>query len=276
MSKFVNEAAKILSSDSVGALVLNEDDIGLSDTIDHLRQLGFETIVIANLAETALSLDDVPSLQFPAAPRHEILTKLIQEIKGSWLHICFNAEFLAFPFSETRTIKDFTGFLQDERRKAAHVTVVDHYAVDLGASEYGFSKQDAQFDRSGYYARHSETPEDPKEPIVDIFGGLRWRYEEEFPEDRRTCNRAALFRCREDLVLGPDFKFTDQHMNTLQCPWHHSATAALRSFRAAKYLMINPGSRTRINDLTWPQSTQCDWSSQQLMELGFIEPGQWF
>ena len=171
MSKFVNEAAKILSSDSVGALVLNEDDIGLSDTIDHLRQLGFETIVIANLAETALSLDDVPSLQFPAAPRHEILTKLIQEIKGSWLHICFNAEFLAFPFSETRTIKDFTGFLQDERRKAAHVTVVDHYAVDLGASEYGFSKQDAQFDRSGYYARHSETPEDPKEPIV---GYLRW------------------------------------------------------------------------------------------------------
>jgi hypothetical protein len=65
-------------------------------------------------------------------------------------------------------------------------------------------------------------------------------------------------------------------MNTYACPWHHSLTAAICSFRVAKALRTNPGSRHDIADFRWHRSTQFHWSSLQLMELGLMEPGQWF
>lgn len=277
MSRFVRDASNILKGDLVSALIINEDGIGLEHTVSHLKSLGFRNILVASNADTDASLDlDVPQIQMPDGPRHKALSELIQNMKGHWLHICFNSEFLAFPFSETRSIQDFCGFLVEERRKAAHVTVIDHYADDLSKSDYGYSQEDIFFDIGGYYARHSETTEDPIEPIVEIFGGLRWRYEEEFPQDRRRCNRASLFLCQSDAELTADLRFKDDHMNSLQCPWHHSPTAALRSFRAAKYLMINPGSRANIENFKWDGSKLCDWTSSQLLDLGFIEPGQWF
>jgi len=275
MTQFVDAASKVLGADSVSALILDEDGIGLKDTVAHLQNLGFRQIVIAHSGEDHAQINGSKCVSLPKGPRHDALTALIRKLSGTWLHLCFNGEFLAYPFAETRSIQDFCGFLQDERRRAAHVTVVDHYAMDLSKSDYGYAR-DAGFDRGGYYARHSETSTDPIEPIVEIYGGLRWRYEEEFPEDRRTCTRAALFRCQSDLELTPALKFTDAHMNTLQCPWHHSPTAALRSFRAAKYLMINPGSRSKIASFAWAQTTAADGTAQQLMDLGFMEPGQWF
>jgi hypothetical protein len=65
-------------------------------------------------------------------------------------------------------------------------------------------------------------------------------------------------------------------MNTYACPWHHSLTGAICSFRVAKALRTNPGSRHDISDFRWHKSERFNWSSLQLMELGLMEPGQWF
>ena len=75
---------------------------------------------------------------------------------------------------------------------------------------------------------------------------------------------------------APDFTLNDEEMNTYSCRWHHNLTAAVCSFRTAKALRTNPGSRHAIPTFRWPNSVRFDWTSQQLMDLGLMEPGQWF
>ena len=78
------------------------------------------------------------------------------------------------------------------------------------------------------------------------------------------------------LALRPDHTFSDEEYNTYSCPWHHNLTAAIASFRVAKALVRNPGSRDVIASFAWRGSHPFRWNSQQLMELGLMEPGQWF
>jgi hypothetical protein len=76
--------------------------------------------------------------------------------------------------------------------------------------------------------------------------------------------------------LLPDFTFSEDELNTYACPWHNNLTAAVCSFRTAKALRTNPGSRFDIQTFRWHNSTPFEWHSQQLMDLGLMEPGQWF
>ena len=48
------------------------------------------------------------------------------------------------------------------------------------------------------------------------------------------------------------------------------------SLTPAEALARNPGSRTQIRSFTWRGSHPFRWNSHQLMELGLMEPGQWF
>ena len=94
--------------------------------------------------------------------------------------------------------------------------------------------------------------------------------------DRRRIDRIALFRSQPGLKLLPDHRFNIEEYNTYSCPWHHNITAAIASFRVAKALVRNPGSRDQIQTFTWRNSHPFRWHSQQLMDLGLMEPGQWF
>ena len=40
--------------------------------------------------------------------------------------------------------------------------------------------------------------------------------------------------------------------------------------------MRNAGSRNDIDTFMWYRSVPFDWQSQQLLDLGLMEPGQWF
>ena len=93
---------------------------------------------------------------------------------------------------------------------------------------------------------------------------------------QRRIDRVALFQSLRGLKFQPDFTFNRPEFNTISCPWHHNLTASVCSFRAAKALRHNPGSRHAISSFRWPGSEQFKWHSQQLMDLGFMEPGQWF
>ena len=195
----------------------------------------------------------------------------------TWLHYCYNAEYLFYPFCETRSIAEMLAFHTEERRDAVLSYVIDLYAADLGAHPNAVSLEGAQMDRSGYYAQgRLDAQGHPKDRQLDFFGGLRWRFEEYIPKDRRQIDRISLFRAQPGLRLRPDHTFNIEEYNTYSCPWHHNITTALMSFRTAKALKTNAGSTFDIPAFTWRNSQPFNWSSQQLMDLGLMEPGQWF
>lgn len=96
------------------------------------------------------------------------------------------------------------------------------------------------------------------------------------PPARRKIDRIAIFKAAPDLRLREDHTFSDEEYNTYSCPWHHNITATICSFRTAKALKLNPGSRYEIETFKWHNSAPFEWHSRQLLDLGLMEPGQWF
>ena len=265
------------------ALIFVEDDVEIASTLAHHLRLGFGS-VIAFLPEgldlPAPSDARVTEVRLPTRVEGIVpatVNRLIDTAPGQWFFYAFNAEYLYFPFCETRSIRELLTFHAEERRAAMLTYVIDLYPGDLARAPDGISLADAHLDRIGYYAQARKGPDGlPRERQLDFFGGVRWRFEEHVPEHRRRIDRIALFRARPGLKLTDDHRFDDEEMNTYSCPWHHNPTAAIASFRTAKALRANPGSRDAVASFRWPGSVPFAWNSQQLMDLGLMEPGQWF
>ena len=194
-----------------------------------------------------------------------------------WIYYCYNAEFLFHPFCENRTVGEMIAFNTEERRGTILSYVVDLYAENLEENPNAVSIENAQLDKTGYYAlARKDRWNNDLERQQDFFGGLRWRFEEHIPAPRRRIDRVSTFRNKPGLVFNADHTFNDPEYNTYACPWHHSLTAAICSFRTAKALKRNPGSTYDIETFQWHNSTRFQWHSQQLLDLGLMEPGQWF
>ena len=71
---------------------------------------------------------------------------------GAWVYVGFNAEYLFFPFSSSRSVAELLAFHPEERRGSMLTYVVDLYAGDLNADPTGVNVDDAYLDRAGYYA----------------------------------------------------------------------------------------------------------------------------
>ena len=267
------------------AMVLVEDDVEVDTTLRHHQQAGFKTVLALmppsfdlprDLQETVLRVDCDTSDE-GALTRS--VNRLIPAVPGQWIYYCYNAEYLFHPFCETRNIVELLAFHAEERRDALLAYVIDLYALDLQANPQAVSLDEAHLDRSGYYALARSDPANnghPKERQLDFFGGLRWRFEEHVPPESRKIDRIPLFRAKPGLELRPDHTFNDEEYNTYACAWHHNVTAAVCSFRTAKALKSNPGSRYDIPTFQWHNSEPFEWHSRQLMDLGLMEPGQWF
>ena len=268
------------------ALVIAEDAAALGSTLAHLDRMGFAALLL--LAPPGMALPETPATA--ATPRHvirhatrspgatqEAVNALIDKVPGAWIHYCYNGEYLFYPFCEDRSVGELTAWVAEERRRAVLTYVVDLYAPDLSRHPDAVAPEEALLDSSGYYA---ETRRDAAGGVMErqlnFYGGLRWRFEEHVTEAKRRIDRVGLFRAAPGLRLRPDHTLSDEEMNTYACPWHHSLTAAICSFRVAKALRSNPGSRHDVHDFRWHKSEPFRWSSQQLMELGLMEPGQWF
>jgi hypothetical protein len=267
------------------AAIFVEDDVAVAETVRHHLRLGFRTVLLFTPEEIALGEPEAPRVTqiacTPWAPGvlPATLTRLARALPGRWIYFCFNAEFLFFPFCETRTVRDLLAFHTGERRRSMAACVVDLYAPNLVTCPDGVSLACPHLDVAGYYALDHRDPDNgwqPKDRQIEIFGGLRRRFEEHVPHDARRIDRVPLFRARRGLSLRDDLSFSDEEMNTRSCPWHRNVTAAVCSFRAAKALRRNPGSRAAIDSFRWRGSRRFDWSSEQLMDLGFMEAGQWF
>lgn len=268
------------------ALILVEDLVEVDTTIRHHRAAGFSEIVVLAPPELRLPADiaeKVSRVSYrmgePQATTRAVNTVIAAAPEGTWLFYCYNAEYLFHPFCETRNVRELLTFHADERRSAMLTYVIDLYAADLSRAPDAVSLTDAHLDRTGYYALSRPDPAHPDRKMerqLDFFGGVRWRFEEHVPKQRRRIDRISLFRTRRGLELREDHTLNDEEMNTYACPWHNNLTAALCSFRAAKALRTNAGSRYDIPTFKWQNSVPFSWHSQQLMDLGLMEPGQWF
>ena len=114
---------------------------------------------------------------------------------GAWVCVGFNAEYLFFPFSSSRSVAELLAFHTEERRGSMLTYVVDLYAGDLNADPTGVNVDDIYLDRAGYYAlaRLDQPTHQPLERQLNFYGGLKWRYEEFVPYERRRIDRMALF-----------------------------------------------------------------------------------
>lgn len=264
------------------AVTLAEDEVELGATIAHNHALGFASQVVLHPGWVDLP-GDLPGrvLSAPWDPRHEsalcdAVNRVIEAVPpGTWISCGYNAEFLFYPFCETRRVGEMLAFHAGERRPAVPACVVDLYADDLARHPDGIDRAAPLFDRIGYFALGGNGAGET-EPPVDLYGGLKWRFEQHVPTDRRRIDRIALFQTRKGLRLGPDHRFNLPGYNALSCAWHRNLTAAICSFRTAKALRTNPASRFEIDGFRWFGSEPFGWSSRQLMDHGLMEPGQWF
>jgi len=279
LDSFLRRAAGVLRPGPV-ALVFVEDRVEVESTLQHHLDLGFACVIVfgRDLGELpegviGVTLDVHAEGAVPAA-----VNRVIDRAAGSWLFWCYNAEYLVYPFAATRKVRELLAFNAEERREAMQTLVLDLYADDPDRAELGVARDDAWFDGTGYYARERvlEGADGEDLTVTDIFGGLRWRFEEHVPFESRQLARTGIFRARKGLKLCADNRLNDPVLNTASCRWHRNLTAVIASFRAAKALRVNPGPRTAIGRFRAPQSVRFDWTVAQLMNLGFMEPGQWF
>ncbi|WP_097068825.1 glycosyltransferase family 2 protein [Rhodobacter maris] len=284
-SAFLTSAKVTLARGPV-AIVLVEDLVAVESTIRHHLAAGFRTLIV--YAPEALVLPEDVSARIHRIPwdmhRPDALTEAVNPLlaaapPGVWFYYCFNAEYLFYPFCEHRNVRELLAFQAEERRFSMLSYVIDLYAPDLARNPDAVNRDEAMLDRAGYYALGRPDPANqghPKERQLDFYGGLRWRFDEHIPENRRKIDRIALFRTAPGLTLRPDHTLSDEELNTYACQWHNNMTAAIASFRVAKALKRNPGSTYDIESFVWHNSVPFSWTGQQLMDLGLMEPGQWF
>jgi hypothetical protein len=267
------------------AMIMAEDNVEVDTTLRHYLDIGFAPVILLATDDVAVPADLEAKITridcdvFETGILLRMVNRLIEAAPNTWIFYCFNAEYLFFPFLETRKVGEMLAFHMEERREAMVSYIVDVYAENLTSHPNAVSLETAHMDRTGYYALAREDPSNNwarRERQMDFYGGLRWRFEEYMPWTRRRIDRIALFRAKPGLKLLEDFTLSDEEMNTYACPWHNNLTCAIASFRTAKALRANPGSRFTINTFLWQNSVPFEWHSQQLMDLGLIEPGQWF
>ena len=262
------------------ALVLVEDTVEVGSTFAHVQNLGFEQVVAVGLPALTAHTEAPHTLDYDVSVDNALpvlANGLINALPGTWFYYCYNGEYLYYPFCETRNVREMLTFMQEERRKSVMSYVIDLYAKDLGTHPNGVDRDTACFDKSGYYAlAQQDAAGEPLERQLHVAGGLRWRFEDHIPKDRQRTDRVSFFQAQPGLEMLPDRSFNLAEYNTVSCPWHHNLTAAVASFRTAKALRRNPGSRDVISSFHWPQSAEFAWSPQQLLDLGMMEPGQWF
>lgn len=283
LQAFLETGKAVLAKGPIG-VVLIEDLVEVDSTIRHQLDAGFRAVLAFAPPGWQVPVgltEQVHRIPFDLrAP--EALTRALNPLiaacpESTWLHYCYNAEYLFYPFCETRNILELLAFHAEERRDAMLTYVVDLYAPDLAQNPDAVNRAEAMLDRSGYFAlARKNAAGQAMERQYDFFGGLRWRFEEHVPESRRKIDRIGLFRAQPGLQLRADHTFNLEEYNTYACPWHHNLTAAVVSFRVAKALKANAGSTFDILSFRWFNSVPFTWNSQQLMDLGLMEPGQWF
>ena len=136
------------------AIVVAEDDVEVDTTIRHNLMSGFQSVLLfaPEAVPLAASLESVVHrIGFDTLAEGAAAAAVNGVIEaapeGTWLYYSYNAEYLFYPFAETRTVGEMLAFHAEERRAAMLAYVIDLYASDLGKADNAVSLEDAHLDR---------------------------------------------------------------------------------------------------------------------------------
>ena len=181
LQAFLKDGKAALAKGPV-AMIFVEDLVEVDTTIRHHLRLKFPTVLVFAPDELALPrdlADQVHRIQYRmgrGGALNAAVNAVIDAAPGLWMYYCFNAEYLFYPFCETRSVAEMLTFHTEERRDGLLSYVIDLYAADLGAYPDAVCLEEAYLDKSGYYALARPDDEGhPRERQLDFFGGLRWR-----------------------------------------------------------------------------------------------------
>lgn len=271
VSAFIKARPKLPGG--VIAVLLCETPMQVVASAQRLETQG-ASVILAIGATADLPELGIPIVRIAELPTQRsawlMLNALIDALADRWLLWLWNGEFFVFPFGETRTLNDLTAFLSDERRRSIFTYALDLYANDLPAANADPQSHILHFDRIGYHAFPKE------EQVLRIYGGLGWRFAEFTPKEQHQIGRISLFRATKGVWMDRKYLFDDPEYGSVQCKWHHNPTAAMMTLRRARRIVAHPQFFEVRGKLTWAGTQRFDWTSQQLLELGMIEPGQWF
>lgn len=256
----------------VVAVLLCESRLHAAASARRLAAQGAAAVIVVGEAP-AVELP-CPVVRIDEEPREGqvagLLNGLFDALAGRWVLWLWNGEFFVFPYGETRTLADLAQFLDDERRVSVFTYALDLYADDLPREREPPEEARLFFDRLGYHA----FPRPDRQ--LRLFGGLGWRFEELTPAHMHQLGRATLLRPARGVHMGRDLLFEDPAYSSVSAPWHHSPTAAVMTLRRSWRIFAHPRFPDLRRSLHWHGTTPFEWSSRQLLELGMIEPGQWF
>ena len=181
LNDFIASGADALRQGPI-ALIFVEDSVEVNSTIKHHLGLGFSTILVFAVDDIAIDLgheEVVHRIAYNPIEPEAVCTDVncvIRAANGQWVFYCHNAEYLFYPFCETRSVKEMLQFHAEERRDAMLTYVIDLYADDLDLHPNAVSIERTHLDKSGYYALARKDPDanwEPKERQIDFFGGVR-------------------------------------------------------------------------------------------------------
>ncbi|ARO13892.1 hypothetical protein BVG79_00540 [Ketogulonicigenium robustum] len=280
---FLANASTLLAKGPIG-IIYADDTIEVESTISHHLARGLRVLIVLGHPSFSIApelADLVHYIEYDVFAENGLPRAVNRLLAAApekvWFYYCYSGEYLFHAFSEYRSLGELTTFCAEERRDSVLTYVIDLYPSDIQRNDSGVSLSDAYLDRTGYYALGRKDKENNyEERQLDFFGGLRWRFEEYVLPRYRRIDRVSVFRNVRGLELLPDHRLNMAEYNTYACPWHHSPTAVIASFRTAKALRRNPGSKFDIKSFMWHNSVPFTWNSQQLLDFGLMEPGQWF
>ncbi|MEM1160770.1 MAG: hypothetical protein AAGJ28_07535 [Pseudomonadota bacterium] len=255
------------------AIMLCESGRHIKATARRLADQGMGTILYLG-RDAPLGIDGPMEIAIAERPRsdryRDLLNALFDMLDGRWVLWLWNGEFLVYPYCETRSLPEMISFLKDERRKVLFSYALDLYAQDLPVDGADPAAADLCFDRIGYHAF-------PKpDQQLRFYGGMGWRFEELTPPEQQQCGRSSLILAQKGVHLNREMLFGEVEYDSISCPWHHNPTGAVMSLRRSARIMAHPNFPDVAHSLIWAGTTKWDWTSRQLLELGMIEPGQWF
>ena len=197
---------------------------------------------------------------------------------GRWCLSVGTTDFLVFSRCETRSLKSLTDFLETEHRDHAWGLTVDMYGQDATqALATGSLPSTAlpYFDPIGY-----QTAEPADDGTTQVNGGvLRRTLFRTVPRNAPRLDCIPLVRWRRHFsYVDATRSLQPARLNRAHAPWHASPTVCLLRFS----LPTEPPDETQpdrpalpARDLRTPASRRYR-SSDDLVDCGMLNPGQWF
>ena len=130
LDQFLTDGKPALAKGPV-AIVFAEDPVEVDTTLRHHLAAGFVQVLFLAPEGIDVPASLEPKIHWISHDLHaedavpKAVTRLIEAAPGTWLYYCYNAEYLFFPFSSSRSVAKLLAFHTEKRRGYMLTYIVD-------------------------------------------------------------------------------------------------------------------------------------------------------